>query len=279
MKRFKSFLIKNYFSLLVNSLKMAAAEQRLDGLSIKLEEIVPDISNQYSTFKLDTKYLKTIVRNMHAFQISLVNKVLGEFQKPVIVDIGDSAGTHLQYIIGLHSKDKDITSLSVNLDPEAIERIKAKGLTAVKARAEDLQDYNEKADIILCFEILEHLMNPCHFLHQLSLRTNAKYLVISVPYLSSSRVGLHHIRSGRQEEVRAENTHIFELSPRDWKLLVRHSGWAVVDEQIYLQYPKRGFLRIVKPIWKKFDFEGFYGLILKRDNSWSSKYLDWEVIR
>jgi len=275
MKRFKSFLIKNYFSLLVNSLKMAAAEQRLDCLIIKLEEIVPDISDQYSTFKLDTRYLKTKARNLHAFQISLVNKVIGEFQKPIIVDIGDSAGTHLQYIIGLHSKDKDITSLSVNLDSEAIERIKAKGLNAVKARAEDLQDYNEKADIILCFEILEHLMNPCHFLHQLSLRTNAKYLIISVPYLSSSRIGLHHIRGGRQERVRAENTHIFELSPEDWKLLIRHSGWSIIDEQIYLQYPKRGFFRIAKPIWKRFDFEGFYGLILKRDNSWSSKYLDW----
>lgn len=278
MRNIRIYFQKAFFSICTNSLKKAASEQGLNRLVLKLEEIIPDISDQYSTFKLDTRYLKTKARNLHAFQISLVNKVIEEFQKPVIVDIGDSAGTHLQYIIGLHSKNKDITSLSVNLDPEAIERIKAKGLNAVKARAEDLLDYNEKADIILCFEILEHLMDPCHFLHQLSLRTNTKYLIISVPYLKNSRIGLHNIREGRKEEVHAENTHIFELNPQDWKLLIRHSGWSIIDEQVYLQYPKKGFFRIVKHLWKKFDFEGFYGLILKRDNFWSSKYLDWEVM-
>ena len=96
-----------------------------------------------------------------------------------------------------------------------------------------------------------------------------------MPYVRKSRVGLHHIRRSTSETVKAENTHIFELSPEDWKLIVRHSGWDIVKERVYLQYPKRSFYRLTKYLWRRFDFEGFYGLILKRDNSWSSKYLDW----
>ena len=185
-------------------------------------------------------------------------EAIKEFDNPVIVDIGDSAGTHLQYIIGLHSKSKNIKCLSVNLDPNAVERIRKKGLECIRARAEDLQKYNINADIFLCFQTLEHLINPCLFLHELSSKTDAKYMVITIPYLKKSRVALDHIRTNRKEDVCAENTHVFELNPDDWKLIIKHCGWGIVDERIYLQYPRRGFLRIIRPFWQKFDYEGFY---------------------
>jgi len=273
--KIKRTIKKGIDFLLKKSLESAAREQRLCELRKKIEEIVPDITDQYSLFKIDNPYLEISVRNLHAFQISLVNAIIREFQKPVIVDIGDSAGTHLQYIIGLNPENKSIDCLSVNIDQKAVGKIKSKGLMGICSRAEDLQKYNINADMLLCFEMLEHLMNPCYFLHELSSKTNAQYLIITVPYLKKSRIGLHHIRNVGENKVFAENTHIFELCPADWKLLVQHSGWKILHEKIYLQYPKYGLLRITQPLWKRFDFEGFYGLILKRDDTWSSKYLDW----
>lgn len=271
----KTFFMKWIRFVRIKSLRKAAESQQLNELALKLEQIVPDITNQYSTFEINTDYFRLKVRNLHAFQVYLVNQIIDLFEKAVIVDIGDSFGTHLQYILGIHSKNKEIKCLSVNLDTEAVERIRQKGLEARKTRAEDLVDQEIDADIFLCFEMLEHLMDPCHFLHQLSSKTNAQYLIVTVPYVRKSQVGLHHIREGRKDSINAENTHIFELNPEDWKLLVRHSGWNIVTEEIYLQYPKRGFLRITKAFWRKFDFEGFYGLILKRDDTWSSRYRDW----
>jgi len=73
----------------------------------------------------------------------------------------------------------------------------------------------------------------------------------------------------------AENTHIFELSPEDLQLLFKFAGWSVVFERIYLQYPRKHWLRITKNYWRMFDFEGFYGVILKRDSTWSKLYTDW----
>ena len=148
-------------------------------------------------------------------------------------------------------------------------------MTAINARAEDLHKHNINVDIFLCFETLEHLADPCNFLHSLSANTNAKYLILTVPYMRHSRVGLCHIRAGRKDPVCAENTHILELSPEDWKLIAMHSGWGVVKEKKYLQYPRRSLLRFTQPFWRKLDLEGFYGLILERDNTWSSKYKDW----
>lgn len=262
--------------LLTASLKKAAKEQKLNRMVNALEKIVPDISGQYSVFRLDNDYLKIKVRNLHSFQMSLISEVIEKFEHPTLVDIGDSCGTHLQYINGIYSKNNGIRCLGINLDAEAVERIKEKGIDALKIRAEEIHKHNIDADIFLCLEIIEHLTDPCRFLHELSAKTKAEFLVITVPYLKKSRVGLHHIRANRPEQVCAENTHIFELNPEDWKLLVRHSGWSIDREKIYLQYPLKNILRITNLYWRRFDYEGFYGLILKRDTSWSEKYRDWQ---
>lgn len=265
--------ISNFIRM--RSLEEAARAQGLDKLKARLKGIVPDISEQYSSFRVDNAYLETKVRNMHAFQISLVSKIIDNFKEPVIVDIGDSSGAHLQYLRGLYSGSKKINSYSVNLDAKAVERIKKKNLPAMEARAEDLHKYNVNADIFLCFELLEHLMDPCHFLYQLSIKTSAKYMIITVPYLKNSRVGMHSIRAKYKKDLNAENTHIFELSPKDWKLLFQFAGWGVEFDNIYLQYPSRHWLWLTKFDWRRFDFEGFYGAILTRDHTWCNLYKDF----
>lgn len=256
------------------SLAAAIREQRLIVLRDRLCVIVPDVSDQYSGFRVQGQWLLEKVRGLHAFQISLVQRVQGKFQEPTIVDIGDSSGTHLRYVESL-SNGRPMKSMSVNLDPEAVRRITSKGLEAIHCRAEELDRYNIKTDIFLCFETLEHLPNPAGFLHSLSVNTGASYLILTVPYVKQSRVGLHHIRANRRERVAAEGTHIFELCPRDLRLLAQHAGWAVAYEQIYLQYPRWHPLRVSQPLWARFDCEGFYGMILHRDDTWSKLYADW----
>jgi hypothetical protein len=261
--------------LLVKSLLRAIKEQGLDRLFLRLSSLVEDISAQYSGFELDTPYLRNSVRGLHAFQIRLATGVIKEMERATVIDIGDSAGTHLQYLLGIFGSDKRLTCLSVNSDPAAVEKIRAKGLDALLARAEEIDDYGREADVVLCFETLEHLTDPARFLYGLSSGTHASHLVVTVPYVRRSRVGLSHIRRGRPERVDAENTHLFELNPEDWKLLVRHAGWNVAKEEVYLQYPRWGLFRFTKPLWSRLDFEGFYGMILTRDHTWSARYADW----
>jgi hypothetical protein len=266
---------QNYlFSL---SLQESLKEQDLQDIYEKLSIIVPELLNQYTTLKIDTPFLELKVRALHSFQVSLVGKAIEKLSifdnsTPTIVDIGDSAGTHIQYLQSLY---ENFRSLSVNCDKRAVDKIKQKGMEAIHARAEELEQYNISPDIFLAFEILEHLFNPIGFLHNISINTACKGFVITVPYRSSSRVSLGHIRYNTQNKVFAENTHIFEFSPDDWKLIFKHAGWEIKYEEIFLQYPRKHWLRITKKIWKETDFEGFYGAILTRDSTWSSQYSDW----
>lgn len=263
----------------ISSLKAAGREQKLENLYQLLEKIIPDISDQYTTFKIDNELLKINTRMLHSFQINLALKAL-EFlpikKSSYIADVGDSSGSHITYLKSIIANDKrfnhnDFKFVSVNIDSVAINKIRSKGIEAILCRAEELDKiYAIKADLFMSFETLEHLSDPLSFLDNISKKSIAEYFVITVPYLSRSRVGLHHIRNKQYREVIPENIHIYELSPNDWKLIFQHSGWKVLEDRVYRQYPIWSWRILMKPIWKKIDFEGFYGAILKRDRTWSN---------
>lgn len=266
------------------SLQTAAKEQNLYNLSRELSEIVPDLTDQYTNFKIDNDYSYTKTRTQHAFQISMALKAIRninlspKMKSFTIVDIGDSSGAHLTYLRDILKNDKcfpsvKINLVGVNLDAVAVDKILSKGFEGKLCRAEELYErYKIKADLLISFQMLEHLYDPISFLDSISKNKVSEYFVVTVPYLAQSRVGFYHIRQNQDEEVFPENTHIFELSPDDWKLIFRHSGWRVVEEMVYRQYPQRSFLRLMKPFWKRYDFEGFYGAVLVRDRKWAERY-------
>jgi hypothetical protein len=268
--------------VLTHSIRAAAREQGLTELMGRLESLVPDIRHQYSEQEVDAPLLVSAVRSLHAFQISLASAAIREIAEPgrriTVVDIGDSAGTHLRYLEGLLA-DLELVCVGINLDPDAVSRIRSHGIDALECRAEELAGMSIDADVFLSFETLEHLTDPVRTLKSLSYETSCERLVITVPYVTRSRLGLYHIRNGVHGPVGAEGTHIFELSPPDWRLLVRHAGWSIDHEQTYLQYPRRSLWRITKPVWARTErwggHEGFWGAVLRRDHSWSDLYADW----
>lgn len=250
-----------------------------------LPSIVPNITKHFSSVEIDESdsFLNDHIRCQHAFQIKLVLKAIDRLAPKIdshinIVDIGDSSGTHLTYINALlRNKRLKVSTLSVNLDPIAVDKIKAKGLNALRCRAEELHmiEGGMEADIFLSFEMLEHLVDPITFLHALATHGKCKYFILTVPYLKKSRIGLHQLRRETKGEMNAENTHIFELCPDDWNLLFTFCGWERIHADIFTLYPKRSILNMSKYIWRALSFEGYYGVILKQNTTVSQLYKAW----
>lgn len=261
-------------SVLLRSLRAAVSEQGLAASVARHEAVFPELSRQYTDFALDSDYLRYKVRAQQSFQVALAAPVLAARPKAVVVDVGDSSGAHIAALKAM-LPDGGHRFLSVNLDPKAVERVKARGYEAMLCRAEELAAKGVKADVFLSFETLEHLNDPATFLHGLS-KTGCDRLVLTVPYVAESRVGLHHLRAGLTGKVSPETVHVFEFCPSDLKLLAQHCGWAVETERVYRQYPLNSPLRGTRGLWKSFDFEGFYGLVLRRDDSKSSLYSGWQ---
>lgn len=283
LTRYESFLLKFFYPIATWSIKHVIKQEKIGILVTKLREIVPDISEQ------ETRYVyKGVIeekeRAIQAFQCQMLMDIISKsfFQSKdifTIVDIGDSAGTHSLYFSELLKDDvTKIETISINLDPKAIAKIKNKGLNAILCRAEDLDLGNQKIDLFTSFQMLEHLHDPVMFLRRLAKKSNCDYLFITVPYFKKSRVGLHRLRTNLKEPVSAEETHIFELSPEDWRLLFIHAGWQPVWSKIHYNYPKGWFLIsfLLKYFWRILDFEGNFGILLKKDMEMSNYYQNWD---
>jgi len=264
------------------SIKMASNRNYFCTLIQELRSIVPDISDQESSVRETfNDFWEFKRRALQSFQCNLMLKTLKYFSpgRIAVADIGDSAGTHMLYLRRLAGDEYDIDSLSVNLDPGAIKKIESRGLKATRCRAENLGLGEEKFDMIVSFQMVEHLHNPAVFFRRLAKNSVCDRLVITVPYVKSSRVGLHHVRANNQmDTLSAEEVHIFELNPNDWSLLMLHSGWRVIYQKIYYQYPRKWpvISQILSLYWRVVDYEGFWGVILEKDTSFSECYQDWE---
>jgi hypothetical protein len=261
------------------SVKWASWQQNLQSLSEKITNIEPDISDQ-ETSGMDTfnDYWDLKRRTLQAFQCQMMLESLKVEKSATlkVVDIGDSSGRHMKYLRELTKNERQVQALSVNLDPRAIKRIEARGGKALLCRAEDLT-LNEPVHLFTTFQMVEHLHNPSIFFRRLALRQDQSRLLVTVPYLRNSRVGLHYVRSPNNQNQYAEDVHVFELSPEDWKLLMRFAGWKPVFEKIYYQYPKNipVVSALLRLFWKRFDYEGFWGVLLEKDTKLSHQYKDW----
>ncbi|MBC8550573.1 MAG: class I SAM-dependent methyltransferase [Candidatus Brocadiales bacterium] len=264
------------------SIKRALSGNGLFDLVKELRTIVPDISDQESSERDSfNDFWEFKRRALQSFQCNLMLKAIKYFTpgRVAVADIGDSAGTHMLYLRKLAGDEYDIDSLSVNLDPRAIKKIESRGLKAVHCRAEDLGLRDKKFDLVVSFQMVEHLHNPSIFFKRLATSSVCNRLVVTVPYVKSSRVGLHYIRlNNRKASVFAEDVHIYELNPEDWSLLMLHSGWRVIYKRIYYQYPRNWPIisKMLGLYWRVVDYEGFWGVILERDTTFSECYQDWE---
>lgn len=272
-----------YQNLSRRSIQAALREQGLDALCDDLRRVVPDLRDQYTAGFDPVEYERlweVKMRGLHAWQTRFVLDALEMIggEGLVLADIGDSSGNHAAYVAALAPPGRVARTVSVNLDPVAVQKVRAKGMEAVQCRAEELDLEDLRPDLFLSFEMVEHLTDPVRFLHALATRGSAEYLVMTVPYRRHSRFGGHHLRLPEDTMpggMTAEEVHVFEFSLDDWGLLARFAGFRPVQTRIYRQYPLRGPLRATAPLWRKLDFEGFAGYLLRRDLAVANKYADW----
>lgn len=262
------------------SLKMSLREQKLEPMVESLRKIIPDVSEQESHESGPiSAYFELKRRQFQAFQCRFVLESLKQVKKPAItvVDVGDSSGAHMVYMRELTKGKLNLRTISVNLDPRAIEKIRKRGLEAVLSRAEHLS-LDAPVDLFTSFEMVEHLHDPALFFHRLAMRNDESLFLMTVPYVKISRVGLHHVRGKLMKKIYAEDEHIFELNPEDWSLLLKHSGWKVLAKAVYYQYPRRLFLLswLLAGFWRITDYEGFWVVLLTRDKTFADLYQDWE---
>ncbi|CUW38045.1 conserved protein of unknown function (S-adenosyl-L-methionine-dependent methyltransferases 61-272) [Magnetospirillum sp. XM-1] len=272
-----------YQSLSGASIDAAIRQQGLAPMVERLRRALPDVSDQY-TDGFDRgeyeRYWERKMRGLHAFQVQCILDALAAVggKDMVLADIGDSSGNHALYLKDVASPGLVDKVISVNLDPVAVEKVRAKGGEALLCRAEEMDLEGIRPDLFMSFEMVEHLTDPVRFMHGLATRGTARHLLFTVPLQRHSRFGGIEVRAGLDrlpDRLTPEMVHIFEFSPEDWRLLAYLAGYKTVWTRLYRQYPARGPLRLTEPLWRKVDYEGFAAFFCERDLSLASRYTGW----
>jgi hypothetical protein len=233
--------------------------------------------NEHFSNPLNDREAEARVRFLIAAECAFMEKevasVLEKREKCSVADIGDSDGSVRIVIEDLFGRTR-VETVGINLQPGLVERMNQKGLNAICADAIEVGNQERRYNVVSLFETMEHLPDPIGFLQKISPVVEDR-LVVSVPYVRRSRVGLYYTGNGWPEDqpVTIETVHIFELSPEDWRKVFLHSGWRVEREAIFKQFPASGPLNwILTCYWRCTSFEGFYLASLVKDTTHSSRY-------
>lgn len=239
---------------------------------------LPDLTDHYATVKVphEAQYRLRLLICAQALFVARCASRLAVTSPAVMtwVDVGDSDGAARMLLTASGQAPFVSKTLGVNLEQEAVDQIRKNGLDAECMDAMNLRKEGIEADLISVFETLEHLPDPIGFLRSM-LDVVEERLLISVPFVRSSRVGLRYLEARWEAHKRPSysNNHVFELSPADWTKLFRHTGWGVENSWTVLQFPANGLLgMIMSAAWRKISFEGYWFVCLKRDDKFSRKF-------
>jgi 2-polyprenyl-3-methyl-5-hydroxy-6-metoxy-1,4-benzoquinol methylase len=257
-------------------LKTVKRSPSLTTMWSKTLEYFPSFENHFSDKTLD-KEIEARIRFLVAAECAFVHQEIDEIIKRkgtcTYADIGDSDGS-VRVVMESIFKKPVLSTVGINLQQKVVDRMKNAGMNAICGDASEIGDKGERFNIVSLFETMEHLPDPIGFLKKISSVVEDR-LVISVPYLRKSRVGLQYTEGQWPVDraVTVETVHIFELCPEDWNKIFRHSGWKIERQSIVKMFPEGGYLDfILGKYWRMMSFEGFYFVSLKKDQTISSKY-------
>lgn len=277
MKAIKKLIVelKNQISISAVT-KIIKADTGLTEIWELSKKHYPDFKNHFAN-EIISDEVEARIRLLVVNEVSFIKAVISNLLKvkPHVsyADVGDSDGS-VQLMLKEYFQDSQLSTVGINMQKQAVEKIQKLGLDAIHADAIDLAKRDISYDVISLFETLEHLPDPIGFLNSIH-GIVAENLVVSVPFIRKSRIGLSYLSGGWPDGVKPtiENQHVFELSPTDWKKIFLHSGWKVNSEMKLFMYPEKSLHRLLlEPYWRRISFDGFWFASLVRDETYTTRY-------
>jgi 2-polyprenyl-6-hydroxyphenyl methylase / 3-demethylubiquinone-9 3-methyltransferase len=184
------------------------------------EELVSDFYRTSSNYKFWAEYmypksrverLRTIHKERATWVLEFLSSNLPHRENLTILELGAGTGDTLISILNYNSLK--INGYATEPNPSMEPHLQSNGINVIDALALETEEFFEKFDAVICFEVLEHLLEPSRILKVVysnlkSEKNGGGYFFASTPNAQSIEVQLLKERS-----TTIDIEHISVLSP------------------------------------------------------------------
>jgi len=183
-----------------------------------------------------------------------------KFEKPVLLEIGPGFGT----FSALAKESEFFCTVSVvERTPSMAEACRAKGLNVIESALEEVaNDYTKTADVVVCFEVIEHVFSPLEFLNGISRTLKPGGLLM---FTCPNGKGFD-TEMLQELSPSVDTEHVNLLNPQSATLLLDRAGFEVVcvetPGRLDVELVRRALLAkevdlTETPFWKTLFLEKF----------------------
>ena len=250
--------LKRIYILCLESYLLRACQKKLNILGFNQDKIINLDSVKNHVIDLNEKHISLVDiekwfrlkknkyrLNSNIYRFFQTKKIVEKYidlNSETIIDFGSGNGVFLEFL--------KLKGTGVDISKRCVDTMKSKGIEAYYLN--ELNDeFKEKFDSAFAFEVIEHVENQLEVLNSIyNYIRKGGYLFVSVPYKKKSIVlKKQDIKTASK---RIENYHIFELNNKDFKNLLSHTKFQLVDlEQLNPHYLyKNIFIKLIDKFFK-----------------------------
>jgi 2-polyprenyl-3-methyl-5-hydroxy-6-metoxy-1,4-benzoquinol methylase len=193
----------------------------------------PEIMNSYYRNSENYKYWATYIfpaseairrEKIHIPRFSRVVELCDKFSisKGTLLEIGPGFGTFCSVAQSAGIFEQVI---AIEPTPEMAQACRIKGIKVIEKKIEEVKDEVKTADVIVSFEVIEHLFDPSEFLKKsASIMKPGCIIVLSCPNGEGFDMSILNELSG---SVDPEHVNLF--NPKSLTALVENAGFEVLD--------------------------------------------------
>lgn len=163
-------------------------------------------------------------------QTNLINfvKTFATDDYEVAVEIGATSDMFLKHV-------KAKKKIGINVLDVCVEQLNKQGITGLKTDGQRIPLAGNEADLVICFETLEHVPNPIPFLNELG-RIARNKLLLSIPWVAKTHIRARWHGMADPDRQPDSEFHVFEFDEDDFKKILSYTDFKVSTYQKLINY-------------------------------------------
>lgn len=193
----------------------------------KIENLRVVPKNHYAYTLMEDEFAYNLLTIQQNNLINFTVENTGNMDIKSILEVGCTSDLFLREV---NAKRKT----GINFVDVCCRQIQSQGIYPIKANANSIPLSDKSVDVVICYQMLEHTLNPIDVLRELE-RVSRELVLVSIPWVLETNIRPKY--HGDQPDGRpVSEYHVFEFSELDFAKILSYTNMEVKEYRKLLNY-------------------------------------------